>query len=308
MNVVSVLHQLGTEETLFRRAISMSGTPLMLKPLSPSAAEASYSSIIQALGLESASTQERINRLLNISPEELVEKTPMGVPLTPFQDNEILFESPTFSRLRNGTLSSLSNTWREELLVGSCAHDGNVFFFMGLSSLFPNISAALASSLSRSLPSSAAHAVLSTYGIESSTPDDKARDSIIDLATDIAYRLPAQNYARAFKGKSWTYRFTEGNPWNGMFKGKSMHMLDAAFLFQNFNDRMHDEAKETARRLAEDFLVFAHGKAGVDWKECPGRVYGKNSEDESKLERLAREQKVDLDELSAAWDLFLVGK
>lgn len=179
---------------------------------------------------------------------------------------------------------------------------------MGLSSLLPNIAAALTSSLSRSLPSSAAQAVLSAYGIEPSTSDDEAKDAIIDLATDIAYRLPALHHARAFKGKSWTYKLTEGNPWDGMFKGKSTHLLDAAFLFQNFNDYMDDDAKETAKRMAEDFVLFVHGKANENWEEGQERVYGKDSGEENKLEKLAREQKVDLDELSAAWGLFLVGK
>ncbi|EUC48463.1 hypothetical protein COCMIDRAFT_87292 [Bipolaris oryzae ATCC 44560] len=305
---VSVLHQLSAREPLFKRAISMSGTPLMLKPMSASAAEASYDSITKALGLEGTSTQERINRLLNISSEELVEKTPMTVPLIPFQDNNILPQTPTFTDLRNNNLSPLNDTFCEELLIGSCAHDGNVFFFMGLSSLFPNIASALTSSFSRSLSAPAAQIVLSTYGVNPSTPDEEAKDYIIDLATDIAYHAPAQHYARAFKGRTWTYRFNQGNPWDGMFKGKSTHLLDAAFLFQNFNDYMDDEAKETARRFAEDFVVFASGKANATWDDGLERCYGEGGCKENKLEKLIREQKVDLDELSGAWDIFLAGK
>ena len=96
VNLVSTLHQLSAEEPFFKRAISMSGTPLMLQPMSASTAEASYNSIIKAAGLGSASTQERINHFLNISPEELV-KIPMNVPLILFQDNDIL---PQTQRLR----------------------------------------------------------------------------------------------------------------------------------------------------------------------------------------------------------------
>lgn len=94
----------------------------------------------------------------------------------------------------------------------------------------------------------------------------------MSLATDIAYRLPAVRSANAFKGKSLEYRFTQGNPWEGMFKGKSTHMPDATFLFQNFNEHMNDEENETDRRLAGDFLQFARGKAGAEWEEGLKRV------------------------------------
>jgi carboxylesterase type B len=303
---VSVLHQLGFEEPLFRRAISMSGTPLMLKPLSLSSAETSYNAVMQALGLEHASTQERIQRLLSMSPEELVEKTPMNIPLVPYIDDDMISEAHSFAQLSSGTLQSLKSSWCEELLIGSCAHDGNVFFFMGLS--LPGIASAIHASFSRNLPSSVAHTVLSAYGITSSMRDEEAMVSIIDLATDIAYHLPAQYYARAFKGKVSSYLFTEPNPWDGMFKGRSTHMLDAAFLFQNFDENLSDEAKITARGLGADFVAFAYGRAGSGWERGETKVYGPETDGQHRLEILSREGKVDLDALSAAWDLFLSGK
>lgn len=179
---------------------------------------------------------------------------------------------------------------------------------MSLSSLFSNIPSAIISSLSRSLSASAAHIVLSPYGINFSTPDDEAKDFIIDLATDFAYHVPGQHYAWAFEGQTCTYIFNQGNPWDGMFKGKSTHLLDAAFLFQNFNDHMDDEAKQTARRFAEIFVVFANGKASVTWEHDMERNYGKGGCERNELEKLAKEENVGLDELSGAWDLFLAGK
>jgi hypothetical protein len=52
--------QLYSEEPLFKRAISMSGTPLMLKPLNIPVTEMAYDIIMKELGLENASTEERI--------------------------------------------------------------------------------------------------------------------------------------------------------------------------------------------------------------------------------------------------------
>jgi len=49
----------------------------MLKPLSPAVAELSYNAVVQALGLEHASTSKRIQSLLSMSPEDLVQKIPI---------------------------------------------------------------------------------------------------------------------------------------------------------------------------------------------------------------------------------------
>jgi hypothetical protein len=93
-----------------------------------------------------------------------------------------------------------------------------------------------------------------------------------------------------------------------MFKGRSTHMLDAAFLFQNFDENLSDEAKITARGLGADFVAFAYGRAGSGWERGETKVYGPETDGQHRLEILSREGKVDLDALSAAWDLFLSGK
>ncbi|USP73244.1 hypothetical protein yc1106_00518 [Curvularia clavata] len=52
------------------------------------------------------------------------------------------------------------------------------------------------------------------------------------------------------------------------------------------------------------FLHLAHEKAGAEWEEGLERVHGKDSGEDNKPERLVKEQKVNLDGLSASWDLF----
>ncbi|KAI4693283.1 uncharacterized protein J4E88_001654 [Alternaria novae-zelandiae] len=284
------------------------GTPLMLKPLSPAVAEKSYKAVLQALGLEDAPTHDRIQKLLAMSPEDLVQKIPIKIPLAPYLDGDMIPEAPSFANLSYGTLQSLNNTRCEDLLIGSCADDGNVFYFMGLSSRLPGIASAIHTSFSRNLSASVAQAVLSAYGIAPSTPDEEAMTSIINLGTDIAYGLPASYYARAFKGRVSSYLFTEPNPWDGMFKGKSVHLMDAVFLFQNFNEHIPDQAKMTARQIAEDFVAFAYGRAGGTWTEGQARTYGPDSGDVDRSETLSQVGAVVLDEVSVAWDLFVAGK
>jgi hypothetical protein len=114
--------QLFSTEALFKRAIAMSGTPLMLKPLSASTAETTYESIVKALGLDNMSSEERIKRLTTISPEELVTKTPITASLAPFLDDDMLPEAITFEKLASGmTIPGMQ--WCEALMIGDCQHD-----------------------------------------------------------------------------------------------------------------------------------------------------------------------------------------
>ncbi|KAF2827372.1 alpha/beta-hydrolase [Ophiobolus disseminans] len=322
VQVTAVLYQFHSEEPLFQRCISMSGTPIMLKPLPLPVTEMVYETIMTELGLQDAPVDERIQRLRSIEPQELVEKTPMTVPLLPSLDDEIVPEATTFAKLANNDVPGWK--WCEELMIGDCQHDGNVFLFMGLAQRKAGIAKALMTSLHNSLPTDAAAAVLDAYGIRSTTADDEGMDQSINLATDIAYVAPALAYARAFPGETYYYHFNEPNPWDGPFKGSSTHMLDATFLFQNFNEHMSDVAKEVAKSLAAAFIKFANGmKPWADFEETRSvRTYGPSDKSivsvaenngwgngrRDALWKLGEAEKVDLDSLSAAWDMFIAGK
>jgi hypothetical protein len=313
----------------------------MLKPLPLHVAEMAYTAIMKEFGLENASVQERVEKLRTVGPEELVEKTPMSVPLLPLLDGDILpklsvptlppqngnivREAMKFAKLRAMDHESMPGMeWCEELMIGDCQHDGSVFLFMGLAQRKAGIASALVTSLHANLPAPAAEAVLDAYGICSTTDDDEAMRLVLDLATDIAYVAPAVAYARCFP-KSFYYHFNEPNPWDGSLKGCSTHMLDAAFLFQNFNEHLPPKMQEVARGLAIDFVKFANGVA--PWIEYTRekeevRVYGPSDERALGIEenngwsngrrdmlwKLSDEGKLDLDELSVAWNMFVAGK
>lgn len=197
---------------------------------------------------------------------------------------------------------------------------------MGLAERRADIAAAITTSLTTNLSTpSAAKAVLQAYNITPSTSDDEAMKSIIDLATDIAYHAPALSFAQSFPGKTYYYHFNAPNPWEGTFKGCSVHLLDAVFLFQNFNEKLEPEAKEVAVQLAKNFVRFANGEAPWDEfnkekknvktfgpsKDIVAGVAVRNGWGGGRSDRLFRLKeagKVDLDELSVAWDLFITGK
>ncbi|KAH7094972.1 carboxylesteras-like protein [Paraphoma chrysanthemicola] len=338
----SVLYQLHTKEPLFRRAISMSGTPIMLKSLPVAVAEMSYASIIKNFGLEGASIEERIERLKSTSPEELVEKTPMSIPLLPcLVENDGQDPNKTHLSHHGDTLVPSRTTfaglaaiktvqsdaipgfkWCESLLIGSTKHDGSVFLFMGLMQRKAGIASALSSSLRKHLSADAAAAILDAYDITPTTGDDDAIKRIIDFATDIAYVAPALAYARSFPGKAYLYNFDEVNPWDGPLKGLSSHLLDAASLFQNFDEYLSNEAVKVAKTLALDFVRFVNGmepweKFSSESSTC--RVYGPSEKtvagivDDNGWEqgrrdtlwRLSESGIVDMDAVSVAWDMFL---
>ncbi|KAF2033312.1 alpha/beta-hydrolase [Setomelanomma holmii] len=337
----SVLYQLHSNESLFDRAISMSGTPVMLKPLPTTMAEMSYASILENFGLEKATASERIEKLKTASPEEIVGKAPLSVPLLPLledalvsklsvphlphQDNLVVPVRTTFASLAASDESIPGFKWCESLMIDSTHHDGSIFLFMGLAQRNAGIAAALVKSLRNNLPADAATVVLDAYGITPATEDDEAMQRTINLATDIAYAAPTLTYARPFSGKSYLFNFDDLNSWDGPVKGMSTHMLDAAHLFQNFNEHLSEGAQKVAEALGADFVRFANGiEPWVEYIKAEGevRVYGPSEERvvgivgengwgqsrRDTLWRLEESGKVDLDALSVAWDMFVAGR
>lgn len=196
---------------------------------------------------------------------------------------------------------------------------------MGILARKAGIASAFTTSLTKNLSTPiAASAILDAYEITPTTPDDDAVQSILAFANDIAYYLPALFYARSWPGKSYYYHFDEPNPWDGMFKGYSTHLLDAVFLFQAYNEKLSPEAKEIAVAIAKTFIKFANGEA--PWKEFDKKNGGvkrfgpSDTSVETLVEgygghgrrdvllRLKDDGLVDLDEVSAAWDLFVTGQ
>ncbi|ORY15879.1 carboxylesteras-like protein [Clohesyomyces aquaticus] len=327
---ISVLTQLYSKEPLFNRAICMSGTPIMLKPLPPPVAEMAYGMMLKELGLENATVEERIQRLLNIEPEELVAATSLNIPLLPYLDGDMIPSAASFEKLA-GSSDQLDFPvpglkWCQDLMIGDCQHDGQVFLFMGLAPRKAGIAAAFCASLTKNISHpGAAEAVLAAYHITPETSDDTAMGAILSFVNDIAYYAPAVAYARVWPGKTFYYQFNEPNPWEGPAKGLANHVLDAAFLFQNYNKKLSPEARKVAFSMAKDFVQFANEMA--PWNEFNdakgnARTYGPSASSITGMAenfawgsgrndavfKLKEKGKVDLDELSLAWDKFLAGQ
>ncbi|KAF2641577.1 para-nitrobenzyl esterase [Massarina eburnea CBS 473.64] len=298
----AVLYQLFSKEALFTRAISMSGTPIMLKPLPISVAEMTYGMVVRGLNLENASVDERIERLTTITPEDLVAKTPMNASLIPYLDGDIVPVMTSFKNLAAGG-QELDN-------------EGTIYHFMGLAERKSGLASAIYTSLTSNIGAEAAQDVLKAYNVLPTTSDNEAMKFILELGNDIAYYAPALRFAESFPGKTYCYHFDEPNPWDGPFKGCSTHLLDAAFLFQNFAEKMEERQREVGKEMAGAWIRFA---SGVEpWKSFEGadvvKTFGVGDanlrEDgrRSTLFKLEEEGKVHLDKLSVAWDMFIASK
>ena len=119
--IACVLYQLSSPESIFQRAISMSGTPLMFQPVSPAVAETTYKTITEQLGLKQLSADERIARLLILTPDEIVAKTPMTFAFRPVLDGDIVPTQTTFKSIGPEEFSDTLGC--VDLMIGDCQHD-----------------------------------------------------------------------------------------------------------------------------------------------------------------------------------------
>jgi hypothetical protein len=174
---------------------------------------------------------------------------------------------------------------------------------------------------------STAEALLVAYNITPNMADTAALRNILYFATDIGFMAPALTFAQGWSGRSYLYHFNEANPWEGSWKGESSHILDVAFLFQNYNEFLSPAQKAVAVKFARDVIMFVNGmppfpafEVGREGAQTYGPSRDNTSEAceyvqglcegalESKSTILQLADEVGLDQLAAAWANFLTGK
>lgn len=169
---------------------------------------------------------------------------------------------------------------------------------------------------------------MAAYAInEEGISDDAAFTRILNFGNDVSFLLPVLSYAHCWNGSAYVYHFNEPNVWNGPWKGHASHILDVAYLFQNYNEHLPAQQSESAVKFAEDLITFSNGEApwpvfNSDTGEFFARVYGisgsgiKGRVDTVKgsLLRAGRREtslelakKVSSDDLSRAWNAFMAG-
>ncbi|KAF1949059.1 alpha/beta-hydrolase [Byssothecium circinans] len=288
---LSVTMFLLSKEPLMKRCLSTGGAALLFRPIPESVAEATYQKVIEIFGLADKPPEERIKALLTIPIDDLWQKVPPSTPLFPSVDGETVPGAPNFlnvsSKETHPEFPIPGREWCSALMIGESKLDGNVLAYIALDSRNPGIASKFISSVNQTLSShpAVAEQLLKSYNLTPSTNDDEALLSILRFTSEISFYAPARAFAAGWpktaKSKLFLYHFNEGIPWEGRFKGEAGHILDVAYLFQNFNEFLTEEQKAVARQYGEDFIEFVNG--GDPWPPVQGdkfgaRVYGPSSE------------------------------
>ena len=124
---VSTAVHLHSEVPLFKRAILMSGSTLLMGPSPQERAETSYQKAIKALGLESLSSQERIEKLVSMDGQLLrttLLQHGVGPQVSvPLIDGDICPVGVDFKSIMEGSLHLPGKQWCQSIMMGECAFD-----------------------------------------------------------------------------------------------------------------------------------------------------------------------------------------
>lgn len=112
------------DQPLFARAFMSGGSSLLMPPALPDSQEGIYREVIKAVGLESASVEERVNTLTTMPILELMSKLAMPLPYRPTIDGEIVKYAATYAVVGDRNSSEIaSREWLKGLMIGDCQFD-----------------------------------------------------------------------------------------------------------------------------------------------------------------------------------------
>ncbi|KAH1659251.1 hypothetical protein KXW87_002929 [Aspergillus fumigatus] len=256
-----VTYHLDSDEQLFKRAIVMSGTCLLIQPLPYELHEQNYQQAIAALGLTNASSEERIRALLETPGDDLVAKIPPTVLAVPAIDGTMVTSPVTYAQVADKNSDfPRGKKLCEDLMIGDAQMDASIMAFL-MSHTKKDCASKFVTAIETILSSKldVAQQILDKYNITREMTDDEAFPAILNYVNDIAFFAPVLTFAKGWKNNVYVYHFNEGNPWDGPWKGRASHILDLAYLFQNFREFMAPDQQQLAITFAEDLFKFCHG-------------------------------------------------
>ena len=127
---VSTAVHLHSEQPLFKRAMLMSGSTLLMGPSPMAVADGNYQKASKALGLHSLTPQERVQQLVSMEGQQLRSTLAQhGVApqvSIPLVDGDLCPVKVDFQTVLEGSLSLPGRQWCESVLLGDCAFDVSV--------------------------------------------------------------------------------------------------------------------------------------------------------------------------------------
>ncbi|KAH6720641.1 Alpha/Beta hydrolase protein [Leptodontidium sp. MPI-SDFR-AT-0119] len=219
----------------FSKAILQSqvlGAPLLTNPETIAAKSATYEKVKKYLGLTT------LHQLQTVNWQDLLKAyvacdPRAGLPQVPMIDGIVLSENwrdnYNFSRGRSGAV-----------MIGTTGYEGAVIeaVLVGApKSQSPPTTKTLIDSAHAALPNAPVGAILSEYQIFEQTALAEVRPKLLTILEDLAWYIPTAELAQKLqdphpnqKTTVYQYSFQHLNPFQGPFKGKSVHALDLAYL------------------------------------------------------------------------------
>ncbi|KAH6995430.1 carboxylesteras-like protein [Ilyonectria destructans] len=297
---VSTGYLLLSEEPLANRLICMGGCPPLLGQIPLETADENAKMIANLLGVGHVPSSNLAQSLLDLPVEDFWTKVPSSIPTVPVIDGDIILEAFTFKSFSGEPTALPGYEWVDAVLVGDSGLDASIMAFAGLLSRRAGIASAFRTSVSKSLKDypHALESLLQHYSLSElaagNMTDDEAMFKILNFINDAAFSMPAAELAMRFPGNSFLYVFNEQNPWHGLFKGHASHILDIAFLFQNYNDALDESQRASAKVFGMDVIKFVNGEqpwAAFNSDQPGAAVYAHGRRDYHKLSALEATQR-----------------
>lgn len=236
--------------------------------------EDNYNGALSCLGIESKSSDEQISSLISMPAMDLLSLHP-SVQCGPVIDSEIVHNAPSYTSISTSQPPLPATSWLESFVIGDCHYDGSILGLGlgGRTNIASSFEASMTASLGADLYEKIKKMYLSKhYSDAPDTPDGEAQAGIQRFGNDVAFYAPTLAYAKHFHTagvKTYVYRFNATNPWDGPYKGMANHILDIAFLFQNYNDFLQEvTSRQAAVHFAEKILAVVAGKEPwAPWSE-----------------------------------------
>lgn len=296
-----------------------------MKPVPISVAGGICDIVMAKLGLAAKlTTDEKLKALKDASIEQLATAAEQ-LPMLPIIDGEYVKSAATFSKWSFQDSPMPGTKWCESIMMGDCEMDSSILFYM-LHDRQAGIEDTFVATMNRHLKDEKTkQRLLKEYdvGNNSGKSQDVVMDNVLHFAHDIGFYAPLVSIASGFPGKSYVFHFNEPNPWKGRYQGVASHILDAAFLYQNYNKFLDEAQRSSAEAFGKHFIKYVAG--GVPFPEYSAEnggamvygadgerqkfVTGKNGEDlkrRSSIFKLAETSS--LEELSTLWGSFMSGQ
>jgi len=258
---------------LFDRAILMSGCAPTMGPFPLPLFDKSWSKLCQKSGNDPSETsQQRLEKLRLLTPEELVANNGQSTTLAPLADGSYL---PTSWKL--GDAHPITRC--KEMIIGNTLIEAIIFdviaqllpqpvFHSRLLSAFPN-------------PEDSAR-FISLFGFdftEGKQMDPEAyRDALRRFLSAVIFHYPSLRVAESFSStpsetKSYLYRFSTPSHFPGPAHGLAAHGQCAMFLFNNDSNTWPQECQLISKEMARIWTGFAYGEN--PWEEFVSGEEGK---------------------------------